>query len=139
MIVFEHDTKIFHAAVHLVGGRIDERRFGVDRPRAFEHVERAERVGVKIIARIAHAERHCDLPRKMQDDIDVRMILKRFQHGRPVGDVDVHVRDLALLLQPLQVVIRPRARQIIDDYDFVASLQITSRCVTTDESGAAGD
>src|SRR5207248_3896238 len=110
------------------------RTFG---PYCLEHVERAQRVNLKIAPGIDHGCGNGYLCRKMVDGLRVP---HRRAHGLIVSNVGVDDGEVAIERgEPLSVGRRARADEVVEDDNLVASSHRVGRLVAASEASASGD
>ncbi len=131
------DLGFLHPAVDLIGRAVHDDRVGPRGPRRFEHVEGAEGVDFKIVARVGHRGGHRHLGGEVKDGL------------APLGGAldcgciaDVAVDELKLrhmLLEPLQIGDAPAPRKVVEHRHLIAASGKVLGQVRPDEPGAAGD
>ena len=83
----------------------------------FQHIERAERIDLEIVARIGHRSGHRHLRGQMQNPVGIPMFSKEPCHARGIPDVQLSEFKRAFRAQPLQIFSDAFAAQVIHDHD----------------------
>src|SRR5271170_7885486 len=130
---------IAHLAVNFIGGGIYERR-----PRRFcahrlQNVQSSERVHFEIKSWIRDRIRHRHLPGKMKNECRVAVVSKGFPNRGVIAHIDLGKLDRTLSSDPFQIFSGTLPVQIINEYDFVAPLQMPAYSIDAYESGPTCD
>ncbi len=128
---------IFHAAIHLVGGGINEDGLSVRETRRLQHIKGAERIGTEIVPWIDDRGGDSHLPGQMNDHIRAPACF-----SDPICITHIPNNQLEgilseFLFEPFNVACG--AGEVIVHDDLFSALQQTMNIVRTDKPGAAGD
>ena len=114
------------------------------RPCGFQHVECAQRVNLKILARVFDAGGDGYLRGQVHDEIGLghshsglqRLVVSNIAFGEVQRGI---AGALHLVLQPMQIVFGAGAREIIENGDVIALRQMMRGEVTSHKARAAGN
>ena len=132
------DADVLHLAIDLVGRGIDEEAFRALEANGFEHIERANRVDLEILARIGDGSGDRDLRRKMQHCVRSQFANETLDRVA-VTDIGALETDLPLAPQPIEIVLRATPRQIVENGNRPALLVKMLGRIHADEPGAPRD
>ena len=129
---------VVELAVDLVGRGVDDRRVAVVHAHRLEHIEGAARVDVEIGVWIDERSRHRHLRREVK-----HRVLVRYVPGNGGGVPDVLLDEGRAVgvarEQPLQIPLRSRAAEVVEQRDLPAFLDQVRRGVDAEKTCAAGD
>jgi hypothetical protein len=103
-------------------------------PYGVEHVESAERVHIEVGAWVDDGCRDCDLRRQMNHGIEAGLG-KDAVDGRAIAYVSVLEFECRAVLEPLEILLRPLPRKVVEDRDLPVSRPEVSGGVAADEAG----
>jgi hypothetical protein len=98
--LFLNHVYVFQPAVYFVGGGIEDRTIDAGFPDAFEDIEAAERVDLKILASIGDRAGHGYLTGQMQHQFGIGMMFKNSIHFFGVANIGFDEFQFSLGTKP---------------------------------------
>ena len=129
----------FHAAIHLVGGGVEDEGLGRPETHGLHHIEAAAGVDLKVLAGIEIGGRHGHLGRQVEHHVGMAGT-----DDRSEGFVVTYVGPMEgdswpLLLQPLQIAFGAAAGEIVEHGHIPSARREMDGGIGADEAGSAGD
>src|SRR5208282_1711213 len=129
---------VLQTAINLVGGGEDKQGLRTKQADAFEKIEGAQNIVLQIEPGIGEGRRHRNLPGTMKHQI-IPFPLKMFGYGPFIADINPGKANRAETSQPLKIVFRAVAGEVVPHKHIPAVLLKTARRVGANEPGSPGD